>query len=207
MPFVKGQGGFNYQFFALFTRYFQPKNILELGNLQGVSTVMIYSELPADAKYTTVDIVKDQCYVPEEIRKDSRVRFVYGDALDLNIYENDIPKNIDWLFTDTVHFYQQVKDEYDVYESLLADGAFILIDDINLKDKRKLFDELPFEKWDLTEWCHHNGFGMLRYKKTKIFYQPEKSAALISAQIGFRKFNALKSELDSQFYRKFYGKA
>jgi hypothetical protein len=125
--------------------------------------------------------------------------------LDLNSYSGSIPKEIDLFFTDTVHFYRQVKDEYDVYEPLLADGAFIMIDDINLKDKRKLFDELPFEKWDLTEWCHHNGFGLLRYKKTKDFGDPEKAALLKSSEIAFRKFNSLKNELDSQFYRKSYG--
>lgn len=204
MPFVRGQGGYNYQFFALFTRYFQPKNILELGNLYGVSTVMIFSELALEAKLTTVDIVKDQRHVPPEIYEDSRVKFIYGDVLDLNIFGQNTPTGIDWLFTDTVHFYQQVKDEYDVYEHLLADGAFILVDDINLSNKRKLFDELPFEKWDLTEWCHHNGFGLLRYKKTVHFSDPKTEAALRSARIGFRKYYALKGELDSQFYRKFY---
>src|SRR6266404_4160971 len=59
MPFVRGRGGYNYQFFAMFTRYFQPKNILELGNLHGVSTVMIFSELLPGAKLTSVDIEKD----------------------------------------------------------------------------------------------------------------------------------------------------
>lgn len=207
MPFVKGRGGYNYQFFALFNRYFKPKNILELGNLQGVSTVMMYSELASDATLTTVDIIKDQRYVPEEVFKDPRVKFVYGDGLNLNIYNNTIPKEIDLWFTDTVHFYQQVRDEFDVYEPLLADGAFILIDDINLKDKRKLFDELSFEKWDLTEWCHHNGFGLLRYRKINNFPNPEAEAALRSSRIAFRKFNSLKNELDSQFYRKKYSKA
>jgi len=207
MPFVRGKGGFNYQFFALFTRYFKPKNILELGNLHGVSTVMIFSELAQECELTSVDIVKDQRYVPQEIFKDSRVKFIYGDALDLSIYGHKTPTEIDWLFTDTIHFYGQLKDEYNVYEPLLADGAFILIDDINLNDKRKLFDDLPFEKWDLTDWCHHNGFGMLRYRKSQTFADPKLEAALRSSRIGFRKFNSLKQDLDSQFYRKFYSQA
>ncbi len=204
---VQGQGGFYYQFLPLFVRYFKPQNILELGNAYGISTVMMYSELPPQAKLTTVDIDKDQRYVPEEVFKDTRVRFVWGDALDLNIYQGDIPHDIDFLFTDTVHFYQQVKDEYDVYEPLLKDGAFILIDDIYIKDKAKLFRELPFEKWDLTSWCHGNGFGLLRYKKEKVYENPILAAALASSRIGHRKFYALKKDLDSQPYRRFYDKA
>jgi predicted O-methyltransferase YrrM len=204
---TEGQGGFYYQFLALFVKYFKPQNILELGNAYGISTVMMYSELSPNAKLTSVDIDKDQRYVPEEIYKDSRVRFIWGDALDLNIYKGNIPNNIDFLFTDTVHFYQQVKDEYDVYVSLLSDGAFILIDDIYVKDKSKLFKELPFEKWDLTSWCHGNGFGLLRYKKQKTHENPLLAAALESSRIGHRKFYALKKDLDSQAYRKFYAKA
>src|SRR5690348_5777371 len=82
--YVRGQGGYYYQFLALFTRYFQPKNIVELGNAYGVSTVMINSEMQPDAKLTSVDILKDQRYVPENLYNDKRVRFVHGDALDLN---------------------------------------------------------------------------------------------------------------------------
>ncbi len=207
MSYIHGQGGYYYQFLALFMRYFRPKNVLELGSAYGISTVMMYSELPLDARLTSVDIAKDQRYVPPEIFNDPRVRFVWGDALDLNIYRGDIPYDIDFFFTDTVHFYQQVKDEYDVYEPLLKDGAFILIDDIYVKDKAKLFQELPFEKWDLTSWCHGEGFGLLKYKKDKIYKSPLLAAALESSRTGHRKFYALKKDLDSKPYRKFYDNA
>jgi len=204
--YVNGQGGFYHQFLALFTRYTQPENILELGNAFGVSTIMIASELLPNAKLTTVDILKDQRYVPEFVYKDNRIRFVYGDDLDLNIYGNNIPQGIDWWFTDTVHFYQQIRDEYNVYEPLLKDGAFILIDDIWVKDKGKLFQELPFEKWDLSSWCHHNGFGLLRYKRDKQDDNPLLTSSLQSAKIGYRKFYALQNDLNRKFYRNFYNK-
>lgn len=203
--YIEGDGaGYYYKFLALFVKYFKPKNILELGNAYGVSTVMMYSELLPEAHITSVDIFKDQRYIPESVARDRRVRMVIGDALNLNIYQGNIPEKVDFLFTDTVHFYQQVKDEYDIYKHLLADEAYILIDDIYVKDKGKLFQELPFEKWDLSSWCHHNGFGLLKYTRQAGEHGSVEFAALNSARIGFRKFYNAEHEIASGGYKKVY---
>jgi len=193
-------GGYYYQWLALLTRYLRPRCFLELGNRYGASTTMIYSELPPESRLISVDIQQDQRYVPEEVWQDPRVRFVFGDCLDINIYGDEIPIDIDVLWTDTVHFYEQVRNEFDVYEPLLADEALIIVDDILVSDKGRFFKEASCAKYDLTALCHGSGFGVLHYVRepsqrcsleTRI-----KQAALASARVWKHRFDALKAEVD-----------
>jgi predicted O-methyltransferase YrrM len=192
-----------YQFLALFTRYTRPRNVFELGTQHGTGSIMMYSELAPDARLTTIELASQQFYMPEEMRDDTRFRLIIGDCLDLSAYPT-VPGDIDLLFTDTIHNYRQIKDEYDVYRHFLTDGAFVLIDDINLTDKRRLVDELPLEKWDLTDWCHFNGFGLIRYRQ--IGDESPLLAALTASRVGFRKYHGAQAELDDQFLRKVYWK-
>jgi len=186
-----GDAGGYYHWLALLVRFMQPKCVLELGSRHGISTVMLYSELPSDGHLISVDIDQDQRFVPDEMWRDPRMQFVYGDCLDLNIYRGFIPTNIDIFWTDTVHYYEQVRDEFDIYEPLLSDDSLIIVDDINLNDKRSFFDELPYEKYDLTQLCHSSGFGVIHYsRKEKNKNNQEMrqiQAALRSAAIWKRK--------------------
>lgn len=210
LSYIKGAGGYYYQLLPLLVRYLKPKNVLELGSFYGISTLMMYSELDASAKLTSLDIEKDLRYVPEEIFKDSRVKFVWGDDLNLNIFKNNIPNDIDLIYIDTVHFDQQVRDEYSIYKNFLAQKALIIMDDIHLGDTGKLFEELPFIKWDVTKFYHHSGFGIILFERPEDFPQDSKEAilkaALASAAIGHRKYNMLQKILDSRTKQKFYAK-
>jgi len=196
-----GMGGGYYRWLALLTRVMRPRRILELGNRYGVSTIMIYSELPQDSQLISVDILHDQRYVPEEMWQDPRVRFVFGDCLDLTIYGGDIPIDVDVFWTDTVHFYEQVRDEFDVYEPLLADEALIIVDDIWVNDKGRFFEEAPYTKYDLTALCHGSGFGVLHYVRDPsrrcIQEVRLREAALASARVWKRRFDTVQAELHS----------
>ncbi|HCT85283.1 MAG: hypothetical protein DKM50_09570 [Candidatus Margulisiibacteriota bacterium] len=161
-----GAGGGYHHWLTLLLKHSEAKTIVELGNRYGSSTIALYHGLKPDQVLYSLDIVKDQRFVPEVIYSDQRVKFVIGDALDLNSYLDnniDIPIDIDIFWTDTEHFYEQVAAEFDVYEPLFSDEAIIVMDDINMNDTRQLFDAMPFEKYDLTSICHGSGFGVIHY--------------------------------------------
>ena len=193
---LTGWYGYYCQALSLMVRYFKPKNILELGNQLGVSTMMMYYEMAPDARMVTIDILKDQRFVPDEALNDTRVRFCIGDALDLRTYGDKIPIDIDFLFTDTIHFYKQLKDEYSIYRHLLANRAIIVIDDIYLNDKGKLFDELPLRKWDISKFAHPSGFGVALYERPRTERADPAHrvtmAALASADIWHREARCLE---------------
>ena len=72
------------------------------------------------------------------------------------------------LFCDTIHTYEQIKAEYDVWEKYLTDDAIIVVDDIQdqstTADKRskwKFHEEWTGTKFDVTKDAHNpTGFGI-----------------------------------------------
>ena len=148
--------------------------------------------------FYSIDIVKDLRYCPEHMFNDPSMHFLFGDVCSYKII-NQLPQQIDFLFTDTMHFYFQLRDEWDVYQHLLSDTALVAIDDINIHDKRKLFDEVNYTKWDLTELCHANGWGLFLFqRKNPVDTLMQKSAvneALI--HIWERKYESLFDQVKS----------
>lgn len=190
-----GEAGGYHRWLALLVRNLKLKNILELGNREGASTILLYSELLSDGTLITVDNVHDQRFIPDVMWKDPKVRFVFGDCLDLNSYQGNLPKNIDLLFLDTIHTYEQVSDEFSIYENFLSDDALIVIDDIHLNDKGIFFDNSPYEKFDLTSICHVSGFGLIHYVRKNKMNEDQLNfkAALASASIWKRKADYLEA--------------
>jgi len=197
---VNGEGGNYIKFLALLTKKFQFNNIVELGNQKGLSTLAIYDQLPAHTTFTTIDIIEDLRYCPEKMKTDQRVSILVGDVCDTNILRQ-IPDKIDLLFTDTVHFDFQIRDEFSIYKHLLADTALVAIDDIHANDKVKFWDELNYDKWDLTELCHSTGWGLFLYKRKEALPREERwlNAVNSSSKIWQRKYCELLKEDTLQF--------
>ena len=143
------------------------KLIVELGNRYGLSTIALYHGMKADQRLVTIDTVKDQRYVPAEIFKDPRVTFVYGDCMQFRAMQDaniEVPVDIDILWSDTIHYNEQVSSEYYVYEPLLADESIIVIDDVGVNDKGKFFAQVKFWKKDYRD-LHGSGYGIIHYKR------------------------------------------
>lgn len=187
LSYLNGHGGYYIKFLSLLVKELGLKNIVELGNREGLSTIGIYTSLSAESRFTTIDIVKDQRFCPDQMFNDKRVNFVHGDVCDLSIFP-EVPMDIDLLFSDTLHNFTQIQDEFKIYQHLLADRALVAIDDINLNDKRKFFDELPYPKWDLTELCHVSGWGLFLFsRKEQIDVKTRLLAAYQAAQVIWRR--------------------
>ena len=182
------------RFLPMLIQQLELKSIVELGNREGMSTLCLFSTLAADGRLVTVDIVRDQRFCPEHMFSDSRVRFVQGDVADLAIYGNEVPIEIELLFSDTIHFDRQLRDELAIYGPLLADRALVAIDDINLNDKRKWFDEVPYPKWDLTTLCHGSGFGLTLFERKEPISKEVRlaQAYAASAQVWKRRHDEVR---------------
>lgn len=139
-----GSGGY-YHFIKLLIEEIKPKTVLELGSHYGLGVLAVMSTLPKKSKFITVDVVTDLSGVPKEILNDPRFRHVNGNCLDLQIYGDIPPSNIDLLICDTIHTYDQLAGEIKTYSDLLADEAIILVDDLDYflsqGGKRKYFNE------------------------------------------------------------------
>lgn len=154
---------FYYQWLALLVKKIKPKLILELGNNLGMSTLMIFSQLPETSRFISIDLTKQLSFIPPEIFSDSRLRFYFGNDLNLNIFGDDLPIGIDILFIDTNHTYEQISAEWGIYRNLCNPGAIIILDDIRTNDMFDFWESLSYPKLELTEKCHESGFGFFLY--------------------------------------------
>lgn len=139
--------------------------IVELGNREGMSTLSIYDALKPNQKFYTIDILKDLRMLPKSFFNDERVNIVYGDCVSKEITSLFEDESIDLLFSDTVHFYDQINNEFNVYKSKMKHGSILFVDDIKIKDKGKFFDGWQGEKYSLDSWAHESGFGCFKISK------------------------------------------
>lgn len=139
--------------------------IVELGNREGMSTLAIYDALKPNQKFYTIDIIKDLRVLPKEFFNDSRVNIINGDCTSNDVVSLFDDESIDFLFSDTIHYYEQVDKEFKSYKRKLKNDAIIYVDDIRLNNKGQFFTEWKGEKYDLGAWAHESGFGCFKYTK------------------------------------------
>ncbi len=165
LGYIDSESEWYYGWLALAVRILTPRHVLELGSFRGGSAVCLFQELDAFSKLTSVDLIKDLRFCPPRMLHDPRVSFVLGNDLDLSIYEERVPLDIDFLFIDTVHSFHQISAEWAIYQHLLMDRALVVLDDIRLHDMGKFWEELRYQKLEATEHCHSSGFGAFIFER------------------------------------------
>ena len=142
----------------------ERSNILEVGHREGLSSLCIYDALNESSKFVTIDIVQDLRFVPSKVFKDPQFICGTANSLDpfsaLTVHRYVFPNKFDLVFFDTVHTYKQISAEYNNFKNILSDDCIILVDDINIADKGKFYDEWKGQKWKLGKEFHASGFGV-----------------------------------------------
>ena len=142
--------------------------IVELGNREGLGILSIYDALSENSELYTLDIVDDVRFVNDKIKSDSRVHILNDfNSLDVDRIEKTFEKkSISMIFLDTIHTYEQVLEEFKLWEPYMKDDCVMLIDDIRPsmtgRTKWRFHTELDYTyKYDVTEWAHNDtGFGV-----------------------------------------------
>ena len=142
--------------------------IVELGNREGLGILSIYDALSENSELYTLDIVDDVRFINDKIKSDSRVHILNDfNSLDVDRIENTFEKkSISMIFLDTIHTYEQVTQEFKLWEPYMKEDCVMLIDDIRDympgRTKWRFHTELDYTyKYDVTEWAHNDtGFGV-----------------------------------------------
>ena len=142
--------------------------IVELGNREGLGILSIYDALSENSKFYTLDIVDDVRFINTKIKSDSRVHILNDfNSLDSDRIKNTfVEKSISMIFLDTIHTYEQVTQELELWGPFMKDDCVILVDDIcdyvPGNTKWKFHKEYIFShKYDVTKWAHNpTGFGV-----------------------------------------------
>ena len=142
--------------------------IVELGNREGLGILSIYDALSENSELYTLDIVDDVRFINDKIKSDSRVHILNDfNSLDSDRIEKTFEKkSISMIFLDTIHTYEQVLAEFQLWEPYMKDDCVMLIDDIRPcmpgRTKWRFHTELDYTyKYDVTEWAHNDtGYGV-----------------------------------------------
>ena len=142
--------------------------IVELGNREGLGILSIYDALSENSELYTLDIVDDVRFINDKIKSDSRVHILNNfNSLDADRIEKTFEKkSISMIFLDTIHTYEQVLEEFKLWEPYMKDDCVMLIDDIRDympgRTKWRFHTELDYTyKYDVTEWAHNDtGYGV-----------------------------------------------
>ena len=142
--------------------------IVELGNREGLGILSIYDALSNNSELYTLDIVDDVRFINDKIKSDSRVHILNDfNSLDVDrIKKTFEKKSISMIFLDTIHTYEQVTQEFKLWEPYMKDDCVMLIDDIRDympgRTKWRFHTELDYTyKYDVTEWAHNDtGYGV-----------------------------------------------
>ena len=142
--------------------------IVELGNREGLGILSIYDALSENSELYSLDIVDDVRFINDKIKSDSRVHILNNfNSLDADRIEKTFEKkSISMIFLDTIHTYEQVTQEFKLWEPYMRDDCVMLVDDIRDympgRTKWRFHTELDYTyKYDVTEWAHNDtGYGV-----------------------------------------------
>lgn len=159
-----------YQWLHLAVKVLKPKNILELGTANGTATWCMFTAKEKETFVTTIDIADNFKYMAQDMI-DGNYSFIHGDTISSKIMHElrlkNMERSIDFLFIDSHHIYSHITQEWALYQQFLTDESLVIVDDINHNDMRKFWDEIEYEKLDISSDCHYSGFGIFNFVRQK----------------------------------------
>lgn len=152
-----------YKWLYCLVKHVKPKQIVELGGAQGVSSLMMSAAMPAKCKLFSVDLVDDWRVLPS----DSKVIKIVGRSEDETVFPKgtDLEKTDIW-FIDTAHFQDQLQKEFDAYSKYWKEGTIVILDDVDyywdrpMHDLYKFWPNVKYNKVALPH-LHVSGFGLI----------------------------------------------
>ena len=151
-----------YQFLPCLIEYLNPKICLELGGAMGAAALMILSSLPKTSRLYSITL--EEHGLEFSFVKEKYPNFVpiVGDDLNLNNWPKELNlAQTDLWFFDSLHTYDQLHAELELYKPFFKEGTVILVDDIHLSPEMfKAWTEFPGDKFDASVYLHHSGYGI-----------------------------------------------
>jgi len=123
------------------------KNIVELGTGQGAGGAGIMLVLRENATFTTINYADGHVFGEqlEPWAGDKRLTRLYADTLAPDVLSR-VADGIDLLIIDTTHEAWHAAAELRLWQDKLADGAAVVVDDLNQHDMMAFWDSIPYEK-------------------------------------------------------------
>jgi len=155
----------NYLFSTCLMDVLKPKQVIELGGAMGTWSVCVLQTLPAESQLYSITLAeggKEFMFVAD---KYENFHPIVGDDLNMDNWKGvDLSKTDIWYF-DSIHSYEQLTKELNLYSPFFKKGALLLFDDIHINDEmEQAWKEIQdkYETVDKTDPLHWTGFGICK---------------------------------------------
>lgn len=159
--YLNTNGCANYQFMACLVDLVKPKQIVELGGAMGVGTICLHHYLSQDSKLYSITLAENGLefsYVDKPYP--DNLNLIVGDDLDIKNWKGVNLSKTDLWYFDSLHTHEQLSKEIKLYKSYFRKGAILMFDDIRMDELWSIWDELEYDKVELTDPLHYTGWGL-----------------------------------------------
>lgn len=144
------------RFFYTWVERTEPQLVVETGTDQGRSGVHLAMGCPT-TKVVSIDIAPHYSAALDAFELPN-VETITGSSTDVSGRFEDA--SIDLLFLDSLHTYEHVTQEIELFLPKLRKGALVFMDDIHLgHTMERAWEEVGFLKREISE-LHFTGFGV-----------------------------------------------
>jgi predicted O-methyltransferase YrrM len=149
-----------YDFVTHVVRELGASSVLELGTYSGGSTSYL-AAARSECKVLTIDF-EPKPGAAERLGGFANVEILVADTLSTSTVQRAQDASpFDLIFFDSLHEYNQISQEWNLYRPLLRPRGVALFDDIPINEgMMRFWNELEGQKQPLNH-LHHSGFGAL----------------------------------------------
>lgn len=154
-----------YVFSTCLVDLLKPKQIVELGGAMGMWALCVLHTLPSDSKLYSITLAEGGLEFKFVVDKYENFYPIVGDDLDMNNWKGINLNQTDIWYFDSLHTYEQLTKELNLYSPFFKKGAILLFDDIHQNEgMERAWREIQetYETKDLTDPCHWTGWGIAR---------------------------------------------
>lgn|SRR3990167_5852743 len=141
----------------------KPKQVVELGGAMGMWSLCVLHSLPAESKLYSITLEEGGLEFKFVVDKYLNFHPIIGDDLDMKNWEGIDLLNTDIWYFDSIHSYDQLTKELNLYSPYFKKGALLLFDDIHQDEGMErawLEIQGQYETMDLTDPCHWTGWSI-----------------------------------------------
>lgn len=164
--------GEHYRMVAALVAELGAKNVVEIGTYQGVASLAMFSQLPADGHMTTFDVIPWPQIKPPVLREsdfaDGRLKQEIADLQDFATMEKyrDVFQRADVIFVDAAKDGVMEQRFIENFRRLgLPKGPIMMFDDIREWKMLRIWNDITEPKLDITSFGHWTGSGWVDWPK------------------------------------------
>ena len=153
----------NYQWIPGLLSLLKPLQIVELGGAMGVWDLMVLNGPYQAFDLCSITLAEHGLEYSYIVDTYTNFHPVVGDDLVITNWpkELDLSKTDLWYY-DSLHTEKQLRAELELYSPFHKKGSILIFDDIRMEEIWPVWNDLPYEKIEITDPCHFTGYGIAK---------------------------------------------